>query len=295
MAGELQPDGGEVVYGSNVEIGYYSQHHNELLHPKCTVLDEVRAVAHGESESFIRGVCGAFLFSSDEVDKVIGVLSGGERARVLLARLLVNPGNVLLMDEPTNHLDVAASDALARALSSYNGTLVFVSHNTSFVNQLATKVWDISDGDVVEYPGNLAEYLDHLERRKDSNPNAINVATKSVAPSPGPTNKTADSAPEPKTESYEERKARKKREAQERSKRSQNTKNIRHNIGKLEKRIAEIETKNKALEVELADPALYEQYDKYEKTLASYQDNKKKLEELYGRWEHQQEALESDN
>ena len=300
MAGELKPNDGEVVYGSNVEIGYYSQHHNELLHPKCTVLDEVRAVAHGEGESFVRGVCGAFLFSRDEVDKVIGVLSGGERARVLLARLLVNPGNVLLMDEPTNHLDVAAADALARALQSYNGTLVFVSHNTSFVNQLATKVWDISDGDVIEYPGNLAEYLEHLEQRNATNPQAVNLITKATSPSPGPSHqksaktpaKTTET-PAEKTESYEERKARKKREAQERSQRNQSTKSIRHTIGKLEKRIAELESENKGLETELADPALYDQYDQYEKTLAHYQDNQKKLGELYGRWEHQQEALES--
>jgi ATP-binding cassette subfamily F protein 3 len=231
------------------------------------------------------------------VDKVIGVLSGGERARVLLARLLVNPGNVLLMDEPTNHLDVAAADALADALDSYTGTLIFVSHNTTFVNRLATKVWDISNSDVVEYPGNLAEYLDHLERHKAAEAEPAKSSHK-----PPPTQKAeavsetppADPADGADPESYEERKARKKREAQERNRKNTNNKAIRQTIGKLERRIAELEAENTTLEEDLADPTIYERYAQYEKILANYQSNQKKLGELYGRWEHQQEALNSN-
>jgi ATP-binding cassette subfamily F protein 3 len=297
MAGEMEPTEGDVTYGSNVEIGYYSQHHNELLHAKRTVLDEVRAVSPGASESFIRGVCGAFLFSRDEVDKVIGVLSGGERARVLLARLLVNPGNVLLMDEPTNHLDVAAADALANALDSYTGTLIFVSHNTTFVNRLATKVWDISNSDVVEYPGNLAEYLDHLERREETEAEPAKSSHKPPPPKKAAAvseTPPADPADGADPESYEERKARKKQEAQERNRKNTNTKAIRQTIGKLERRIAELEAENTTLEEDLADPTIYERYAQYEKILANYQSNQKKLEELYARWEHQQEALNSN-
>ena len=116
----------------------------------------------------MRGVCGAFLFSGDDVDKPVGVLSGGERARVLLARLLVRPGNLLLMDEPTKHLDIAAAEALAEALAGFGGTLVFVSHNTAFVNRLATKIWDVVDADIDEYPGTLDEYLQHQARRAEA-------------------------------------------------------------------------------------------------------------------------------
>ena len=166
LANELKVTRGEVRFGTGVKMGYYAQHHNELLTESRTVLEEVWRLSPGLNESQVRGICGAFLFSRDEVDKVIGVLSGGERARVLLARLLVSPGNLLLMDEPTNHLDVAAADALAEALQRYGGTLVFVSHNITFVNQLATKIWDIRDGDLHEFPGTLTEYLDHREAQK---------------------------------------------------------------------------------------------------------------------------------
>jgi ATPase subunit of ABC transporter with duplicated ATPase domains len=166
MAGELPPDEGQVVLGANVDRGYYAQHHTDVLDPKRTVLEEVWRALPTSSQTFVRSVCGAFLFPGDDVDKPVGVLSGGERARVLLARLLVKPGNLLLLDEPTNHLDLAAAEALVDALEGFSGTLVFVSHNESFVNRLATRVWDVADGGVTEYPGNLDTYLEHLARRE---------------------------------------------------------------------------------------------------------------------------------
>src|SRR5690606_37099523 len=110
-------------------------------------------------QSRVRGVLGAFLFSGDDVEKPVRALSGGERARVALARLLVVPANLLLMDEPTNHLDLDSSEALIDALEGYDGTLIFVSHNRSFVNRLATVVWEVEDGLVSSHPGNLDDWL----------------------------------------------------------------------------------------------------------------------------------------
>jgi len=166
LAGELEPSHGSFRLGAGVRVGYYAQHVSDQLDHHQTVVDQVRAASPIASESFVRGVCGAFLFSRDEVDKVVGVLSGGERARVQLARLLVDPGNLLLLDEPTNHLDVEAAEALAEALSSFGGTLVLVSHNTGFVNRLATHIWDLEGGRLVQYPGRLKEYLRHCEQRE---------------------------------------------------------------------------------------------------------------------------------
>jgi ATP-binding cassette subfamily F protein 3 len=117
-------------------------------------------------------VLGAFLFRGDDVDKKIGVLSGGERARVALARMLMRPGNCMLMDEPTNHLDLASSEALAESLASYDGTLLFVSHNRSFVKRLATQIWNLEDGQLEVYPGSLEEYLYALRVRQEGGPNA---------------------------------------------------------------------------------------------------------------------------
>ncbi|MBE9573101.1 MAG: ABC-F family ATP-binding cassette domain-containing protein, partial [Proteobacteria bacterium] len=164
VAGEIKPDEGTIGLGHGVRIGYFAQHHSEMLDPQKTVIQEVYQVVPHATIGFVRGACSAFLFSGNDVDKAIGILSGGERARVALAKLLVKPGNFMVMDEPTNHLDISSSETLIDALKDYNGTLLFVSHNQSFINRLATKIWDIREGGIVEYPGNLDEYYDHLTR-----------------------------------------------------------------------------------------------------------------------------------
>src|SRR5216683_3345637 len=158
LAGELAPDAGTVQRGHNVRLGYFAQHHTDQLDPSHTVLDEVARLVPDQPQSWVRGVLGAFLFSGDDVDKPIAVLSGGERARVALARLLVVPSNFLLMDEPTNHLDLDSSEALIDALTRYQGTLLFVSHNRSFVNGLATQVWEVKDGKVDAQLGDLDDW-----------------------------------------------------------------------------------------------------------------------------------------
>ncbi len=162
MAGEMEPAEGEIVAGHNVAPGYYAQHVTEKLSMRSTVFEEVWRNSVREDITYVRNVLGTFLFSADDVDKKIAVLSGGEKARVALARLMVDPGNLLLMDEPTNHLDLESSEALAQALTTYDGTLVFVSHNRSFVNHLATRIWHVHDGLVEEFPGTLAEFFYHL-------------------------------------------------------------------------------------------------------------------------------------
>jgi len=164
VAGEMEANQGTITLGHGVNMGYFAQHHSDMLSPQKTVIQEVYQVVPNESIGYVRAVLGAFLFSGGEVDKVIGVLSGGEKARVSLAKLLVKPGNLMVMDEPTNHLDISSSETLIDALEQYSGTLLFVSHNESFINRLATKIWDIEGREIVEYPGNLKEYYDHLEK-----------------------------------------------------------------------------------------------------------------------------------
>src|SRR6266481_995527 len=158
LAQEIAPDEGNLALGHNVVTGYFAQHHTERLDPSRTVLEEVHGLVPTQPQSWVRGVLGAFLFSGDDVDKRISVLSGGERARVALARLLVVPSNFLLMDEPTNHLDLDSSEALIDALTRYEGTLLFVSHNRSFVNGLATQVWEVRDGQIDAQPGDLDDW-----------------------------------------------------------------------------------------------------------------------------------------
>src|SRR5690606_18469772 len=163
--GEIPYDSGTLELGHKVTPGYYAQHHAESLHRELTVFEEVASQDPHAGQTRVRTILGAFLYSGDDVDKKIGVLSGGERARVALAKLLIKPGNLLLMDEPTNHLDLESSESLAESLTTYDGTLLFVSHNRSFVRRLATKIWNVHDGTVEIYPGSLDEYLASARER----------------------------------------------------------------------------------------------------------------------------------
>src|SRR5437016_12142743 len=162
LAGEIEPDAGTVVPGHYLVTGYFAQHHTERLDAERTILEQVHGLVPTQPQSRGRRELGSFLLSGHGVDKRIGVLSGGERARVALARLLVVPSNFLLMDEPTNHLDLDSSEALIDALTRYEGTLLFVSHNRSFVNGLATQVWEVKDFGIDVQPGDL----DDWERRR---------------------------------------------------------------------------------------------------------------------------------
>jgi ATP-binding cassette subfamily F protein 3 len=275
IAGELAPDGGTITLGTNVSAAYYAQHHTELLDGDKTILDQVWSMVPRQPQAWVRGILGAFLFSGDDVDKPIRVLSGGERARVALARLLVIPSNLILMDEPTNHLDLDSSERLVEALRAYGGTLVFVSHNRSFINQLATKVWDVGGGGLTEWPGNLDDYLFHLEQIGKP----MGAGGEEVA------------APAPPPEPAERDKERRQREARERDERGRKTRPIKNEIATLERRIGEIEDEQRDIEPKLADPAFFNDFARARPLLEKFQQNRDKLEELYARWEYQQEQL----
>jgi len=281
VAGEIQPDKGKISLGHKVTLGYFAQHHVEMLDPRKTILQEVSQVVPDETTGFVRGVCGAFLFSGADVDKVIGVISGGERARVSLAKLLVKPGNLMVLDEPTNHLDILSSETLIDALDGYNGTLLFVSHNESFINRLATKIWDIRKGGIMEYPGNLDEYYDHL------------IRTNRLAGSreeKGNTSAQAQKAPDRQGHS---RKAQKRQRAERRRLIHDTLKPLLDRVQDLEKRIAQFELRQKDLEKRLADPKVFRDKDRSVPLLNEFHDIKNTLDELLMKWEQGQDELES--
>ncbi|MGE5840004.1 MAG: ABC-F family ATP-binding cassette domain-containing protein, partial [Deltaproteobacteria bacterium] len=273
IAGEIQPDQGEAALGHNVTMSYYAQHLSEMLDSNKTILAEVYQAVPHESVSFVRGVCGAFLFSGPDVDKPVGVLSGGERARVSLAKILVKPGNFMVMDEPSNHLDIISSEILIDALQDFEGTLLFVSHNQSFVNRLATKIWDMRDGAVFEYPGTLHEYFDHLAGKE------------TAAEVEGDEEDEAPSRPK--------KKSLRKEKAEKRSLISIALKPIQAKLKQLEERIDEMEKRKAEIEQKLADPDFFKDKSKSIPLLNEYGEMRKKLDELMGRWEYQQEQLES--
>lgn len=300
LAGELTPSEGSAVLGHNVKPGYYAQHVAEKLDVRRTIFDEVWSHSVVDDLTRVRNILGSFLFSNDDVDKLIGVLSGGEKARVALSRLMVDPGNMLLMDEPTNHLDLESAEALARALESYDGTILFVSHNRSFVRHLATRIVHVHDGGVEEFPGTFDEFLYHLRVRStdlsepfpaDSRPvvkdgdlaagaRATASTPRSVAAKPEKARVVAAVPIEaPKT------KAQKAQEREDFKKRERESKALQRQVKELETRIAKLEEVQLQRSTELAKPETYADQARYNETLASYTEDATKLEDLLRRWE----------
>ena len=167
LAGVLAFDRGERLLGSHVAVHYYAQHQLDALDPTRTVLEELEAVAPEATHTRLRTILGAFLFSGDSVDKKVAVLSGGEKARLALARMLVRPAALLCMDEPTNHLDLASREVLESALAEFPGTIVFISHDRYFINRIATVVVEVAHGALARFPGSYDDYLDAKARGVD--------------------------------------------------------------------------------------------------------------------------------
>jgi ATP-binding cassette subfamily F protein 3 len=290
IAGELPPDAGAVALGHSVVAGYYAQQQLErradgdgpgALDPARTVLDTLWDVVPDQGEAFVRGVAGGFLFSGDDVQKPIGVLSGGERARVALARVLLRRSNLLLLDEPTNHLDLTSSEALIEALQGFEGTMIFVSHNRSFVNGLATRIWEVRDGTVDDTPGNLDDWEDRRLRAAGGGPGPDDRGNAAAAEGAG----AREGAVSPRDRRRAEAEARKAQYARE--------KPVRDAIAGIEARIAALEAAQGAAEAALADPSVYEDFARARPHVEALAAAKRELEELYAAWESRERELEA--
>jgi ATP-binding cassette subfamily F protein 3 len=159
LAGQTDPTDGAAIIGANVEVGYFSQHAMELLDPRKSVFETLQEAMPLANIGVIRNLLGAFLFSGDDVDKRIENLSGGEKSRVLLARILARPVNFLILDEPTNHLDIRSREVLLATLQNFAGTIVLVSHDRHFLRLLVDRVFEIDHGEMRVYEGNYEYYL----------------------------------------------------------------------------------------------------------------------------------------
>jgi ATP-binding cassette subfamily F protein 3 len=189
LAGQEPLTAGEYKLGHNVEPDYFAQDQYKELDAEASLLDDLGAASPRSTQTELRSLLGCFLFSEDDVFKKIGVLSGGERGRYALLRLLLHPANFLLLDEPTNHLDLRAKDVLLEALMGYTGTVVFVSHDRYFIDKLATRVFEIGDGKVEVYPGNYEDYLWRKQGGTEKQNEAIRQQLSAVeTPAPAPSN-----------------------------------------------------------------------------------------------------------
>jgi len=245
LAGAMPVQQGVREPGHNVKIGYYSQYRVEMLNESRSVLDEALDTPQRVTEQSVRTVLGCFLFCGDDVFKKISVLSGGEKSRLALVKLLLDPPNLLLMDEPTTHLDIASVDALVNALKEFTGTIIFISHDVYFIRSLANHVVHVNAGQLKHYPGGYQYYLD-----KTAATSARAALTAGSAP--------VASAPKPKALSGEDRKEQKRREAAERQARSNVRKEAQQRVHTLEKRINDLEARQSQITADLEKPETYE-------------------------------------
>jgi len=279
LAGAEPPADGVRTEGHNLHLAYFAQDQAKVLDPSRTVLQQITDAAPFDMVPRVRDILGAFLFSGDDVQKKVSVLSGGERNRLALAILLLRPANLLLLDEPTNHLDLASKEILLNALKGYEGTLVFVSHDRYFVDALATRVVEVGSGKVVSHIGNYEDFLRFKGGEGDASHSALRVETKSASFPGG----IRSDDKEERRRTHEERKAAQRAE-QKRLK----------ELVEIERSIESLEEKQSEMEQKMADPTLYHDGEKWREASGCYERLKEEIASLYARWEELQlqEAVE---
>ena len=271
--GDLTPQEGALIVGENVEIGYYSQHQIDALDLDKTVMEEVSAFASDTLSQRIRNVLGIFQFSGDDVFKKIRVLSGGEKARVSLAKMLLSEANFLIMDEPTNHLDMISKEALEHALQTYDGTLLLISHDRYFLSKLVSKVIELKDHRLKVVEGS---YNDYLEKRQ-------------AVPTVIQTTEKKEKAQVPGKKSKDQ----KREEAENRKALAHIKKPLEAKISKLESEIAALESNKISIETELADPKTYGLPDRVKLLHYDHSAIEQKLKACYKDWEIASAELEN--
>ena len=292
LSGAEAPDSGVREEGHQVVMQYFAQDEATRLDPTLTVYETLADGSPMHMVPAIRNVLGGFLFSGDDVYKKAGVLSGGERTRLAVARMLLRPSNTLVLDEPTNHLDLDSKDVLLDALMDYGGTLIFVSHDRYFVERLATKVVEIGGGRAQVYPGDYAAFLwSKAQGGAAAAPAAPAAATTAQAVGRPAQAASRKAPPAPAAGSAQDHEQR-KREAAERKKRERAGETLAARISELEGRIAERETTVKAVEAEMAAPGFYDHHETSKPVLDRHQALMWEVGDLLGQWEMLQAEAE---
>ncbi len=270
IMGELDPVSGEAKVGHNVHIGYYAQNQEDVLDKNETVFGTLDRIAVGEIRTRLRDLLGAFLFKGEDIDKKVSVLSGGERSRLGMAKLMLSPYNVLALDEPTNHMDIRSKDRLKQALQAFDGTLIVVSHDRDFLDGLVDKLYEFRDGKVKEHLGGVSEFL---EKRKLE---SLQELERRFTP--------AVKVP------VEDRKSPGQEDFQARKTVSREIRKIQNRVDYLEKEIGKLEKRQHAIEKILSAPG---KEDDVMELTREYLENKRSLDVFTEEWSSQMEKLEN--
>jgi len=275
LAGNEPYQDGKRIVGHNVTVNYFAQHQAEELDPKKDALESMHDAGSGEKESRLRTILGCFLFQGDDVFKKVKVLSGGEKSRLALAKMLLSPANLLIFDEPTNHLDMSSKNILQQAIQQYEGTCLIVSHDRDFLDPIVNKVLDVQPGYIKTYLGNVSYYLNKKKEEAEQ-----------------------DAATESAQQSEEEnsqlsRKEQRRIEAEQRNERNRRTKPVRNNIQAVEKEIEQMENRKDEIEETMAQPDFYDDADKVKEFSLEYDQLKADLTDRYSKWEEYQQHLEA--
>ena len=283
---------GEIIPGSGVKIGYFSQDNAETIQGKQSILEYLENEAPLELITKLRDMLGAFLFRGDDVYKSLDVLSGGEKSRIALLQLLLSPVNLLILDEPTNHLDIHSKDVLLEALKGFGGTVVFVSHDRGFIEQLATRVLELKPGEFKNYVGNYEFYLEQLAKLENPEGKSLSLATATTASqsSAVASSATHSNGGSPRNAPQQEV-SQNKLSWEEQKKRDAERRKIEREVEKLEAEIAELEAKKAELENKMAQPEVYSNGEKAKAVQREIEEVSNKLEETNLAWMEKAELL----
>ena len=284
LAGLINKDEGKIRLGHHVTISYFGQHQAQDLDPKYTALETMSHVEGEKTITQTRSILGAFLFQGDDVDKKVEVLSGGEKSRLALAKMIISPANLLIMDEPTNHLDMTSQDILQDALGQYDGSIIVVSHNRFFLDQFVNKVLEIKDGSATLFEGNISYYLEKARERAEAEKNDDGQAAKAVEK----TDEPEKNAPPTQTRGKKARQAM----AKVRQEKNRKIGPLKKTMVKLEEEIEKLESRKEELEKTLADPELYKDQELFADQSIQYGKIEKKLNRTYQKWETTQGEID---